>query len=92
MELKGIINGCPKCGHSYETLADEVGMHPCPACKYFPIYCSGCGDGLSKEERSLENICSWCDEQICEACCIREHDESFCCDRHFIKWQDQNIS
>jgi Zn ribbon nucleic-acid-binding protein len=27
---------CPECHTTYRVLADEVGMHDCPECGYFP--------------------------------------------------------
>ena len=39
---------CPRCGHRFQTLADEAGMHECPRCGYHPSQrprweCGECG-------------------------------------------------
>jgi predicted nucleic acid-binding Zn-ribbon protein len=30
------VNRCPKCKKTFRTMVDEVGMHECPNCGYFP--------------------------------------------------------
>ena len=64
-EYESASNCCPNCNHTFRTLADEWGTHPCPRC----------GFGYQDERLDGEKpYCPECDCD-CEECECEEEQE-----------------
>lgn len=59
------MSKCPHCRRSFQTLEDEIGMHDCPHCGYFPepeVTCAWCNAPMSHDIDDEENA-PYCSSQ-----------------------------
>ena len=57
---------CSHCHYRFKTLEDELDMHECPRCGYFPSghLCEECGEECDCGDRSICRHCEACIDHL----------------------------